>query len=92
MFVQTCSQIFIAFADLLQKQEGLINTVIFRPHRVHRFQRCGLSLPMFRGLCVLSVCASVFRASTSCAETAEPIKMSLGVWTHSGRSKEPCIW
>ena len=34
----------------------LFNVVIFGPHSMRRVQRCGLLLPMFRGLCV---CLSV---------------------------------
>jgi len=39
----------------LYKQCAVI--IFFSPRRMHRAQRCGLLLPMFRGLCVfLSVC------------------------------------
>jgi len=42
---------------------------------------------MFRGLCVcLSVCLSVLVTTTalSCAKTAEPIEVPLGIWTQIG--------
>ena len=43
---------------------------------MHRLQRCGLLLPMFRGLCV---CVSVCLLSST--KTAEPIDMPFGMWT-----------
>jgi len=38
-----------------QQHQRCARCVIIRPHRTHRVQRCGLLLPMFRGLCG-SVC------------------------------------
>jgi len=42
----------------------------------HGVQRCGLLLPMFRGLCV-----SLLVTTMSCVKTAEPIEMLFAMWT-----------
>ena len=42
----------------------------------HGVQRCGLLLPMFRGLCV-----SLLVTTMSCVKTAEPIEMPFAMWT-----------
>ena len=56
---------------------------IVRLHYMPRMERCGLLLLMFRGLCVcLSGCS--LDITTSCAITAEPIKMLFGIWTQVG--------
>jgi len=46
---------------------------------MHGVQRCGLLLPMFRGLCVCLLDTTMIHT-----KTAEPIEMLFGLWTRMG--------
>jgi len=72
-----------------------IASPLFRPHRTHGMQRCGMraivtDVPwsVYLSMCVCLLVVSV--RAMSCAETAEPIEMSY--WgVDSGGTKEPCV-
>ena len=55
---------------------------LIMPHHMHRVQRCGLLLPVLRGLCLLDVI-------TSCAKMAELIQMPFDIWL--GWTQKKCV-
>jgi len=47
---------------------------------MHRVQKCGMLLPMFRGPPVC-LCVCLLDITVSCAKTDERINMLFGLWT-----------
>jgi len=62
---------------------------VVRPHLFARGTRCGLLLPMFRGLCVglrvSVICLAVYSSRREPCNTTEPIETLFGVWNRGGR-------
>ena len=66
--------------------------IVIRPHCMHEVQRCGLLLPLWRGLC-LSVCASRslsvgYNHDMMPTKTDKPIECRLGCGLR--RARKPC--